>query len=119
MTTFRSLLAILLMVLLLPWGAYASASAQGIGDAFLVAQPVLSTSTAMQKADPIRVAEATPPRHCRRASLPGSSCGSDLLAAPATALPPLGDGATTFAAPRGWQAKGHAPSPPRDPPRPI
>ncbi len=110
MTTVRTLLSALMMVLMLPWGAYAA----GIPAA------VTPAAVAADKGPAVQVApEASAKRKCHRTMPIGAPCGPDrVLPAPALAVPEGRSGAAVR--PGGdWTAHDILRDPSRDPPRSI
>lgn len=112
--SIRAFISLLMMVLILPWGAYAAGP--------VAAAPQLATQTAMPDDTGLydaKGAEITARKHCRTAILPGSLCGADSI------LPIRAVGATDTQGPTvqmhplDWPGQGQSPSPPRDPPRVI
>ncbi len=134
MTVFRSLLRLLLIVLILPWGAYSPAHA---AQTRAMARPLIGAVTAktpdqrpaliseMQVIIGISsviarapVATIEPrPKHCRIASLFGSTCGPDIALAGGLSLPARGVSHLPLIAQDEVPLRGYAPLGALDPPR--
>ena len=116
----RSLFLVLLVLTILPWGAYAAAfSASGSSKAFGVytfARPHAASDdqAVLPSLDTVKVFVK---KKCRTANLPGSACGLD-IALNASAQPPAYSASTPVQrAADGWGATGLSQAPPGDPPR--
>lgn len=122
MRTTRSLISLLLVLVMLPWGAYAgshSASARVTHIVAITAAQAACTDDSAAIATTSPHQEASVKRKCRITTLPGSPCGPDRVIL-AAALP-FGAGPTGM--PRlsfvDWIAPGPLLTPPRAPPRSI
>ncbi|MGR3806029.1 hypothetical protein [Marinibacterium profundimaris] len=104
---YRSL-CVLLVVMLLPWGAWLSAA------------PVAAVARAAELHGITETHETAAPtgKRCRTATLPGTHCALPaILPGDPGALRP--DGRDPHHPAPGWAVTGHQPQPPRSPPRPI
>ena len=110
MMALRTLLCLLLVVALLPWG-----SALRAAEAVAAQQAVDAVATDAQPAPAIlRAAD----RHCRTGTLPGH-CHAELVRPTEAALPPPPVAGAVARSGTTWPAEGLLPAPPRDPPRPV
>ena len=116
-------LHVLTMLLMLPWGAYASIPS-GSGEAVVrqlsFASYLDSTDADQPTARSVPPTEASVHKRCRIATLPGSPCGPD------RALVEVGDEASdidlrrnVMVYPVAISMRGFARPPPREPPRPL
>ncbi|PVA07928.1 hypothetical protein DC363_00035 [Thalassorhabdomicrobium marinisediminis] len=112
MCTLRSVLAVLMTLLILPWGAYAHAGT-----------PVAAMATPAEHSDRTaaepRPAAVTLRKSCRTMTLPGASCSADRVLPAAEGATGPRHAATHAAGFDDWHATETTPTPPRDPPRAL
>lgn len=106
MIVLRHVLIPVLMVLMLPWGAFGS-----------VAAPAGVTGVATDQAAGPDAAVAPGKRKCRSGVLPGSPCGPDLAVVPEGATSPASPADTLSPQHDDWRRAGQAQAPPTGPPR--
>jgi hypothetical protein len=106
MFALRHSLILLLMVLLLPWGAFVAA-AQSTG---------LTGVSVEDGADPVETVAPLKGK-CRTGVLPGSSCGSVYMDGSLVTVPVLTSVAGISLRKEGVQLAGYGPAPPTGPPR--
>ncbi|QCO56944.1 hypothetical protein EOK75_14175 (plasmid) [Pseudorhodobacter turbinis] len=102
----RRLFQVLLILLVLPWGAFSAMPA--------AAEPVVFAGHQTTARDASHVVSA--PKPCRIAILP---CGLDVALPVAFAIPPMAQGGTVFQLSRSIIGQGIVPSPSRGPPRVV
>lgn len=128
MTAMRHMITLLMLVALLPWGAYVAAqsaraarSAQGVMPHVMTlvsADEAPATDLAVISAP--RPSVALGPRKCRTATLPGFSCSPDpaIQMVSAAAGPPSRQGIVARPT-NDWTGASAAEAPPTGPPRSI
>ena len=110
---FRTFISALMMLLILPWGAYSAGHAspdQRIANA--ISQETSTFTDA-------KGAELTARKSCRTAVLPGSPCGPDPVLPAAMAIPVTAPEPGAKTVMQVFARQGRSLPPPRDPPRII
>lgn len=108
MSVLRALFLMLMVLMVLPWGAYA-----GVGGSWAH----LHGHGPAAAAAPMQPGLERPRHTCRTATLPGSPCGTDLAPPPPeTGLAAVKRQSATAAARAGWH-NNPLPRPPVRPPR--
>ncbi|RUS60028.1 hypothetical protein EGN72_12150 [Pseudorhodobacter sp. E13] len=111
--SLRAALSVLLMVLILPWGAYGAGHA---GSDLRTAQGAQTVAATISDA---KGAEIKARSACRIAVLPGSPCNPDPVLPPGLA-PLTRSASASVAVPLSdWHSQGRSLAPPRAPPRLI
>lgn len=118
MRRFKPFLCSLLMLIMLPWGAYAG----GLSDFLTAARDMVHAAEQAKFAPGAQQAAVTQSitvihKKCRTAHMPGSACGPDIAMSGDTGLWPADRRPDLPALRTAWQATEHDAAPPRDPPR--
>ncbi|WP_176442994.1 hypothetical protein [Tropicimonas sediminicola] len=111
MRPWRLISLLLLVLCLLPWGAYSGAHAAG-ATALQELMPAPTVDPTPERASP-------PPHECRIATLPGATCGPDLALVAALTKWPATAGAAPLRPAPGTLRRGLHPPGLLDPPRDV
>ncbi len=115
MLMFRALISLLLIVIMLPWGAYAARSSTQLNN---VSQQAVGTHTIASVAMRLDVeVQNAFKKKCRTATLPGSPCSPDRALPNTISIVLLRTRKKGRPAIVAWYIEGRTNAPPRDPPR--
>ncbi|MFT4151480.1 MAG: hypothetical protein QM656_14870 [Paracoccaceae bacterium] len=120
MSRLRSFIVLVLIVAVLPWGAWSGVRAAVLRSSLQAEAPAGLALPQARTAGPDKAGTVLLPAWiCAGKAMPGTHCGSDVVFLP----PPVVPGAPELAAPLTTTGAvlpaGRAPRPPLDPPRPT